>query len=220
MNLHTKFSIKTYEGGYDKNFSYLITCNKTNAQILIDAAISINNVYKDIISDSLTILITHSHRDHIQYLDQYIKQYPKSIIRGHVKSSLAAYLENFKVINDNKNFIVGNLKFKSIYTPGHYFDSICFKLGLNLFTGDTLFVGRTGRVVDKKSDINKLYDSIFKKILKISNKTIIYPGHNYGDRPTISLEENINQSPLLRAKSLIDFKHRMNEYEKNRKLGS
>jgi hypothetical protein len=48
----------------------------------------------------------------------------------------------------------------------------------------------------------------------------IYPGHDYGDKPTMTLDENIKQSPLLRAKDLDDFKKRMDDYEKNREVGS
>ena len=95
--------------------------------------------------------------------------------------------------------------------------SICYQLNPVLFTGDTLFVGRTGRVVSDRSDINHLYDSIYKKILNLPHNTIIYPGHNYGPQPTISLKDNIKISPLLNAKNRNNFIDLMKEYEKSRK---
>ena len=68
--------------------------------------------------------------------------------------------------------------------------------------------------------LNDLYDSIYNKILKMPGNIRIYPGHDYGDSLTISLQENIKKSPLLRAKDLNDFKKRMDNYEKNRTIGS
>jgi glyoxylase-like metal-dependent hydrolase (beta-lactamase superfamily II) len=89
-----------------------------------------------------------------------------------------------------------------------------------LFTGDTLFVGRTGRVISAKSDIAALYDSVYNKILTMDGNTRIYPGHDYGEEPTVTLKENIKISHLLQARNLKDFEQRMDEFENTRKPGS
>jgi len=65
-----------------------------------------------------------------------------------------------------------------------------------------------------------LYKSIYHKVLNLPDKTIIYPGHDYGPRASISLKENISISPLLQAKNEEDFIKKMEEYELNRKTGS
>ena len=83
-----------------------------------------------------------------------------------------------------------------------------------------MFVGRTGRIKGKNSNIEDLYDSVYNKILKMPGSLKIYPGHDYGDKPNITLEKNILNSPLLNANSLEEFKKRMDDYEKNRKTGS
>jgi glyoxylase-like metal-dependent hydrolase (beta-lactamase superfamily II) len=111
---------------------------------------------------------------------------------------------------------MGRLKFKIYYTPGHSFDSICIGLGKNLFTGDTLFVGRTGRTISATSDVGALYLSVYEKLLVLPGSTKIYPGHDYGLKPTITIDENIKISPLLRAKNKSDFINRMNQYEASR----
>ena len=128
------------------------------------------------------------------------------------------FKKNVHPLKDNLEFKIGRLAIKSIYTPGHYFDSICYQIDPILFTGDTMFVGRTGRVISKKSNIKDLYNSIYHKILKMPLKTRIFPGHNYGKHPTISLEENIKISPLLQAESFDDFVERMKKFELSRKL--
>ena len=86
-----------------------------------------------------------------------------------------------------------------------------------IFTGDTLFVGRTGRTISAKSSTNDLYHSVYDKILSLPSNTLIYPGHDYGEKPNISLADNIKISPLLQAKSEKDFIDRMAYYEANRK---
>tara|TARA_Y100001970_G_C14205887_1_gene843954 strand:+ start:1326 stop:1988 length:663 start_codon:yes stop_codon:yes gene_type:complete len=220
MNPETDFSIRSFLGGYDKNLTYLITCNRTGTQAIVDAAIDTSEITQFLRNDPVAILITHGHADHIASLDNYVKKYPETTILGHPDSKLKEGYTNFKEVGDNQEFIIGEMRFKCIHTPGHYFDSICYQISPVLFTGDTMFVGRTGRIKGKNSSIEDLYDSIYNKILKLPRSIKIYPGHDYGDRPNITLEENILNSPLLGAKSLDDFKKRMDDYEKNRKIGS
>lgn len=216
----TDFSIRSLCGGYDQNFSYVVTCSRTGAQLIIDAAVGIKQISPFLRDQPWAILITHSHGDHIAHLDQYIEAFPKVIILGHPDSSEFLKIKKFKSLKNNQLFKIGDLPFAAIHTPGHYYDSICYQLDSILFTGDTLFVGRTGRVISIKSDIADLYDSVYNKILTMAENTRIYPGHDYGETPTITLNENIKISPLLQAKSFKDFQQKMDEYEQNRKPGT
>ena len=209
------FSIRSFLGGYDQNFTYLISCSITNAQILIDASISIKKIIPFVNKNLKAVLITHSHGDHISYINQYIDFFDNIMIVGH-PDSIINIKKKVKTVNHNQNFTIGKLNFTSIHTPGHYYDSMCYKLNPVLFTGDTLFVGRTGRVVSKKSNINDLYNSIYKNILDLPHDIRIYPGHDYGRQPTILLKDNIKISPLLNAKNRNDFIKKMKEYEDNR----
>ena len=105
-----------------------------------------------------------------------------------------------------------------LYTPGHYYDSICFwnKKNKSLFTGDTMFIGRTGRTVSARSNIKDLYNSIYNIILKLPHNTTIFPGHHYGYKISATINENIICSKFFNAKSLNEFQEVMNQYELNR----
>ena len=216
MNPEADFSIRPFLGGYDKNFTYLITCNQTRSNVIVDASLPINQILPFISNPPTALLITHTHSDHISYINDYITIFPDLMIFGHSESASIFETNNFKVIKHRQNFKIGRLLFTAIHTPGHYFDSICYLLKPALFTGDTLFIGRTGRVKSKKSDIRELYNSIYKKLLVLSNELRIYPGHDYGKHPSLKIKDNISISPLLRAKNLQDFIERMKEYEFNR----
>jgi glyoxylase-like metal-dependent hydrolase (beta-lactamase superfamily II) len=111
---------------------------------------------------------------------------------------------------------VGQLSLEVFHTPGHYPDSVCYLLDDILFTGDTLFVGRTGRTVSSGSDTRQLYHSVYNIILDLPGNIIIYPGHDYGPKMTISIDENISLSPLLQAEDVDDFIHQMAKYENER----
>jgi Zn-dependent hydrolases, including glyoxylases len=123
----------------------------------------------------------------------------------------------FSPVNDKDRILLGKLNIDVIYTPGHFPDSVCYLMENIIFTGDTLFVGRTGRTISAKSSTNDLYHSVYDKILSLPSNTLIYPGHDYGEKPNISLADNIKISPLLQAKSEKDFIDRMAYYEANRK---
>ena len=123
---------------------------------------------------------------------------------------------NYIPFKDNSIFRLGSLEIKIIHTPGHYYDSVCFLVENVIFTGDTLFIGRTGRTLSKGSNTSDLYNSVYKKLLNLPGDTIIYPGHNYGSKPTMTISENIKISNLLQASGEKDFIDRMKNYEKTR----
>ena len=203
---YTDYSIRSFQGGYDKNLTYLVTCMRTANQFLIDAAVPLAEVSSFINHRGLiTLFVTHTHPDHIAFIDEYVEAYPNLVTI---------------VCKDSDIISVGQLNIEVLHTPGHYPDSMCYLLDDVLFTGDTLFVGRTGRTVGKRSDVRKLYKSVYEKIFNLPSKTIIYPGHDYGPRTSISLKDNIAISPLLNAKDEEDFIERMREYEKHRTPGS
>ena len=121
MNPETDFSIRPFIGGYDKNFTYLITCSQTKHNILVDAACSLNQIVPFIANPPIALLITHTHSDHISYLNEYITSFPEMKIFGHSKTSAMFNIQNFTIIKHHQNFKLGSLLFKSIYTPSSFF---------------------------------------------------------------------------------------------------
>ena len=218
--INSDFSIQSFEGGYDKNFSYLLSCLQTMNSVIIDASIKPNALKPFQKSNPIAILITHSHNDHIRYINDYRECYPNIKLIGHPRSLLNKKRNNFLSVNDNAIINLGNLEIKIIHTPGHYFDSACFLVGDAIFTGDTIFIGRTGRTISKGSDTKDLYNSVYNKLFKLPHNTMIYPGHNYGPKPSMTIADNIKEGSLLRAKSENDFMIRMRDYEQKRLKGS
>lgn len=207
--------IWTFEGGYDNNFTYLMAGDDSADAALVDAAVPLNQIKPVNETEHLNIkylLITHTHGDHTAHTRKYISSL------DNIKIALfgSGLYSNSLSLNDGDTVTVGQSEIKVIHTPGHFPDSVCFLTEGNLFTGDTLFVGRTGRTIGPQSNTRQLYRSIYGKLLPLPGNTVIYPGHNYGPKSTITLEENISLSPLLQAKSEDDFVNRMQEYELSR----
>ncbi|NQV38612.1 MAG: MBL fold metallo-hydrolase [Candidatus Marinimicrobia bacterium] len=206
--------IQSFYGGYDQNFVYLITDKFSGEQCLIDAAIPFSNIEKFIPDNLSSLLITHSHGDHIAYLDDISHVFTSINIFSFSQQNSTKY--SVQAIRDSQIIKLGNTKINVLHTPGHFPDSVCFLINNALFTGDTLFVGRTGRTISQGSDVRKLYQSVYSKLLTLPKDTLIFPGHNYGPKPTITLGENIQISPLLQAINEQDFIARMDQYEVNR----
>lgn len=211
--------IKVFEGGYDKNFSYLIWCNKTKNASIIDPSVKIDSIINEIQTNNLnldSIFITHSHHDHFAYLNDFLNKYHKiNIYINHKSNFNNKYI--FYIKNKQK-ILIGDEEITCLSTPGHFYDSMCFwnKKSKILFTGDTVFVGRTGRVISHKSSIEDLYNSIYNIILKLPMDTTIYPGHNYGFKKNITIQENIHTSKFFKSKNLEEFKKTMSIFEENR----
>ena len=211
--------IKSFQGGYDKNFTYLIWCSKTKLAAIIDPSTEINAIIEHIENHDLIlskILITHTHHDHIAYLNDFLDLFNNIIVYCYYQP---INLKNdFIGLNDNEMIMIGNQELTSIYTPGHLSDSMCFwnKEHNILFTGDTIFVGRTGRLQSSSSNIKQLYDSVYNKILALPKQTMIYPGHHYGCYPCITIQKNIDLFDFFSCQTFEEFCIIMENFEKNR----
>ncbi len=211
--------IKTFQGGFDKNFSYLVWCDKTNIASIIDPAVPIISMVEEIEKNNLIldkILITHTHHDHIFYLEDWLHLFPNVEIICSNKTTQAKF--EFHAIDHNEIITIGEEIFICLYTPGHFYNSMCYwnKEKKILFTGDTVFVGRTGRTKDLRSNIKDLYNSIYNIILKLPENTMIYPGHHYGYIKSISIKDNIVCSDFFRCKTFDQFKKVMDNFELKR----
>ena len=119
--------IKTFEGGFDKNLTYLIWCEKTKHAALIDASTEINPILECIEQNDLLlskILITHSHHDHIAFLNDYLNILPNIIVYCFNKP-INMNVEYYG-LDDNEIIVIGNEIITTIYTPGHFEDSVCY----------------------------------------------------------------------------------------------
>ena len=126
---------------------------------------------------------------------------------------------NITKLIDCEIIALGNELIICLYTPGHYSDSVCYwnQKHKTIFTGDTIFVGRTGRTINSRSNILDLYDSVYNKVLKLPHDTMIFPGHNYGFSKTISIKDNILYSDFFSCKSIQEFEYVMRKFESNYK---
>ncbi len=213
--------IKSFQGGYDKNLCYVLSCESTKLCALVDPSVEILPVIEYIENNNLVldkILVTHTHHDHIRYLNDVIDQYPLSKVYISEHSPFKSAVP-FRKLSHNDVIMVGEYMVLALFTPGHYIDSVCYwvKSQDMLFTGDTIFVGRTGRTISSRSSISDLYSSVYDILLKLPPKTMIYPGHHYGFSKSISIKENIRLSDFFQCKNLDEFRIIMNNYENNRK---
>lgn len=212
----SSLEIQSFIGGFDSNLSYLITDLSNQIHWVIDPAVPLKFMRNFIKYECSHIFITHSHFDHIIYLNEYCTAFPNSTIICHPSASINSEQCRINNVDDGDQVISGSIKIEVLYTPGHSPDSLCFKMRNEIFTGDTIFVGRTGRVISVGSNIHQLFDSVYNKILNLPASFVIYPGHDYGLQSKIALSDNIAISPLLRAKNESDFIKKMMEYESNR----
>jgi glyoxylase-like metal-dependent hydrolase (beta-lactamase superfamily II) len=162
-------------GPYETN-SYIVVDKKTNESLLVDAP-----ARPDIILAGLEgtrprhILLTHSHFDHTGALEN---------LRALLRVPLAAHRADATVLarppevflEDGFTIPLGGRQLEVLHTPGHTPGSLCFRLGLYLFAGDTIFPGGPGRT-DTPDDFREIVASLNSKIFALADATRIFPGH-------------------------------------------
>ncbi len=195
---------------------YFVICPETKKAAIIDPGGDEKLILKKLEELGLTpvyILATHGHADHVcgaWYLRRELKipvamhESDDSFFRsseGIALFSVWGFEPNEPAditFTEGTILEIGDIKLRVIHTPGHSPGSVCFYDGeTHLFTGDTLFVGAVGRTDLPGGNFQELLKSIETKILPLPEKTIVLPGHDYGDKPYSTLAYEKENNPYI-----------------------
>lgn len=169
------------------NFTYLIGCVVTKDALVIDPSGDPNPVLKMAEEEELKIkyiLNTHGHFDHTAGNARLKHETGAQII---IHKGDADHVPDADIILDRETSLqVGVIHFDIIHTPGHTPGGICLYAQGSLFTGDTLFVGDSGRTDMAGGDRPALGASI-RKLMKLPDDTVVFPGHDYGPTQTSTI---------------------------------
>ncbi len=190
--------------GQMSNFTYVLADEVSGEAAVIDPSWDLDKIFKIIGDNGLHvkyIINTHTHFDHILGNERVASKTNAKI----VQHGLSSQLHNLSV-EDGQVLTVGQMRLCVIYTPGHSKDSICLILNdKSIFTGDTLFVGNCGRVDLPGGDASDMFDSLHKKLAKLDESLVVYPGHNYGPQSTSTLGIEKRTNSTFKPRSKNDF---------------
>ncbi|MGD9301976.1 MAG: MBL fold metallo-hydrolase [Desulfobacterales bacterium] len=186
--------IKQIAIGYMDNFSYIIGCENTRRALVIDPGPNVERLESEAQKENLqivTIVNTHGHGDHTAGNAALKERTGARVIIHELDSD--RYPEADIQLGSEKTLQLGDITFDVIHTPGHTPGGICLHAQGNLFTGDTLFVGDSGRTDLAGGDRSTLGKSI-RRLMELPDDTVVWPGHDYGPTPssTIGWEKRNN----------------------------
>ena len=113
-------------------------------------------------------------------------------------------------IGDGDKIGIEGLSLGVIHTPGHTDDSYSFTMADRVFTGDTLLIRGTGRTDFQNGDARAQYDSIFNRLLKLPDATLVFPAHDYKGEMVSTIGEEKAFNPRLQVKSVDEYVELMN----------
>jgi len=191
-------------------FTYLIASSEGREALIIDPVIENVDNYIQLLNELdlklVKVIDTHIHADHVTGASK-LKDKTKCItIMGDYTPADSVEIK----VKDGELIKLDQLELRAIYTPGHTSDSFSFLMNNYLFSGDTLLINGTGRTDFQNGNAKDAYDSIFNKLLKLPDETLLYPAHDYkGENvSTIGKEKKLN--PRLQVESVSQYIEIMN----------
>ena len=186
------------------NLSYIIGDETTKEAAVVDSSFNAGEIIRILKAENLTlkyIINTHNHSDHTAGNIELRLLFNAKIV-AHSLSRINADIK----VDDGDIIHVGGVPVKIIFTPGHTPDGICLLVdNQKLLTGDTLFVGECGRTDLPGGNSKRMYHSLFNKILKLKDDIEVYPGHDYGLRPSSTIGDEKRSNYTLKPRSLAEF---------------
>ena len=195
------------------SYTYIIASTKGREALIIDPVLENVETYIKLLKEFdlklVKVIDTHIHADHVTGASK-LKDITKcSTIMGDHTPAEAVEIK----VKDDDYINLDNLKIRAMYTPGHTSDSYSFLMDNYLFSGDTLLINGTGRTDFQNGNAKDAYNSIFNKLLKLPEETLLYPAHDYkGEKvSTIGNEKKFN--PRLQVKNVDDYIEIMNNLD-------
>ena len=202
-----------FEHLFDKQSStntYILASRVGAEALIIDPVL--NNVEQYIRSMNdlklklVKVIDTHTHADHVTGASKLKIKTNCVTIMG--EQSLSEVVE-IKVKDEDLIDIEG-LKLKAIYTPGHTLDSYSFLMNDRVFSGDTLLINGTGRTDFQNGSAEDSYKSIFDRLLKLPENTLLYPAHDYNGKKVSTIGREKKFNPRLQVNNVDEYIEIMN----------
>jgi sulfur dioxygenase len=191
-------------------YSYLIASRRGAEALIIDPVLEKVDRYIQLLNDLDLRLVkavdTHLHADHITGLGALRDRTRCVTVMGE---QTKADVVSMRVADGEKIDIEG-VSLGVIYTPGHTDDSYSFSMADRVFTGDTLLIRGTGRTDFQNGDAKAQYDSIFNRLLRLPDETLVYPAHDYKGDTVSTIGEERTHNPRLQVKSIDEYVTLMN----------
>ena len=198
---------------FDKNsstYTYLIASSKGREALIIDPVLENIEQYIKLLNELdlklVKVIDTHIHADHITAASKLKNKTNCTTIMGEHTPSDAVEIK----VKDNEVIYVDKLEIKVIYTPGHTKDSYSFLMNDYLFSGDTLLINGTGRTDFQGGNSEDSYNSIFNRLLKLPEETLLYPAHDYNGQTVSSIGKEKKFNPRLQVDSVSEYVDIMN----------
>ena len=183
------------------NFVYLLTEEKSKESLVVDSGWEtrpIQEAVEEVGARVKFVVATHEHFDHTSTIQELAAELGADVV-AHQNSPIRC---DRRVVSGQK-LTLGRSDVRVLHTPGHTEDSICLYDGREVFTGDTLFVGTIGRFERERAEA--MYTSLHDVILRLPPSTMLYPGHDYGEVPSRTLEEEKQSNPFLMTRDFRSF---------------
>ena len=186
-------------------YTYIISSGEGREALIIDPVIENTPEYLRVLKDLnlklVKVIDTHIHADHISGLNELSKKTNCSKVMGEHSASEVIDIR----VKDNEKIKIENIEITSMYTPGHTDCSYSFLMTDRIFTGDTLLINGTGRTDFQSGSPYDAYNSLFNKLLKLPEKTLVYPAHDYNNQKYSTIEKEKNNNPRLQISSADEY---------------
>jgi sulfur dioxygenase len=186
-------------------YSYLIARRRGGEALIIDPVLDHLDRYLRLIDELGLRLVkavdTHLHADHVTALGALGAHTNCLTVMG--ERSRAEMLS--MRVSEGETLTVDGLSMHVLYTPGHTDDSYSFVMPDRVFTGDTLLIRGTGRTDFQNGSATAQYDSLFSKLLKLPDDTLVFPAHDYKGDTVSTIGEEKRCNPRLQVQSAAEF---------------
>ncbi len=194
-------------------YTYLIASSEGREALIIDPVIENVSEYikllKQLNLKLVKVIDTHIHADHVTGASK-LKDITKcSTIMGDHTPAETVEIK----VKDDEFINLDSLKIRAMYTPGHTSDSYSFLMDNYLFSGDTLLINGTGRTDFQNGNAKDAFNSIFNKLLKLSDDTLLYPAHDYKGEKVSTIGKEKKYNPRLQVKSVSEYIEIMNNLD-------
>jgi len=191
-------------------YTYLIASAKGREALIIDPVIENVDSYINLLNELelklVKVIDTHIHADHVTGASKLKNISKCSTIMGDHSPANTVDIK----VKDDEYIHLDSLKIRAMYTPGHTSDSYSFLMDNYLFSGDTLLINGTGRTDFQNGNAKDAYNSIFNKLLKLPEETLLYPAHDYKGEKVSTIGKEKKQNPRLQVKSADEYVEIMN----------